>query len=60
MDQQRDRQPERGAIPPPSRGSRPYNRPVLTRYGSVAKLTQGTGSTGADGPGNTKMNSMCL
>lgn len=31
-------------------GRKPYQRPVLTEYGSVAKLTQGTFTVGNDGP----------
>jgi hypothetical protein len=33
---------------------------VLTEYGPIAKLTQGTGTVGNDGPGNTKKNKRCL
>jgi hypothetical protein len=37
---------------PPSVDRRPYHQPELIEYGSVAKLTQGTLSVGADaGPG---------
>ena len=32
------------------RSRKPYLRPVLTEYGSVAKLTQGSLTQGNDGP----------
>lgn len=28
---------------------KPYNRPTLTKYGTVARLTQGVGSKNGDG-----------
>jgi hypothetical protein len=39
---------------------RAYQSPALVEYGSVAKLTQGTLTVGADGPGGGMKNSMCL
>ena len=30
---------------------RPYRKPRLTEYGSIAKLTQGTSTRQSDGPG---------
>jgi hypothetical protein len=35
---------------PGSTPRRPYNRPQLVEYGSIAKLTQGTRSVGSDAP----------
>lgn len=32
-------------------GKRPYRKPRLIEYGSVAKLTQGTATYSSDGPG---------
>ena len=43
--------PERATGAP--RGKRPYRRPRLTEYGSVAKLTQGSRSVQADFCGAT-------
>lgn len=43
-------QPAPDARNPPQRGSRrPYHQPVLTEYGSVTKLTQGSLTLQADG-----------
>ena len=39
---------------------RPYRRPALIEYGSVARLTQGTATVGNDGPGNTMRQMQCL
>jgi hypothetical protein len=39
---------------------RPYHPPTLVEYGSVAKLTKGTKSVNADGPGNTMKKNVCL
>ncbi|HET8575893.1 MAG TPA: lasso RiPP family leader peptide-containing protein [Methylomirabilota bacterium] len=38
---------------------KPYERPRLIEYGSIAKLTQGTATVGADS-GPTGMNQQCL
>jgi hypothetical protein len=38
------RAPERAKQPRPVSGKRPYKRPRLIEYGSVAKLTAGPGS----------------
>ena len=44
---------------PGSTPRRPYTRPQLVEYGSIAKLTQGTKTTGGDAPSaGFKMN--CL
>lgn len=41
----------------PPKGRRDYRKPKLSEYGSIAKLTQGTRTTGSDGPGGGfKMN----
>jgi hypothetical protein len=32
-------------------GRRPYRKPRLTEFGSIAKLTQGTSTRQSDGPG---------
>jgi hypothetical protein len=50
-DEQKDR--ERPVAPRDTK--RPYTPPRLTEYGSIAKLTQGTGSTQADAGGGFKM-----
>ena len=39
---------------------RPYQSPVLVEYGSVAKLTRGSLSINADGPGSTRKSPSCL
>lgn len=38
------------AEPPKHAGKRPYSKPRLTEYGSVAKLTQGTRTRSSDSP----------
>jgi hypothetical protein len=38
--------------------TKPYTRPVLTEYGSVAKLTMVKGNTVTEGPGQLKQS--CL
>lgn len=40
-------------------GRRPYRKPKLTEYGSIAKLTQGTRTRNSDGPGGGFRNT-CL
>jgi len=35
----------------PEAPRRPYKKPVLTEYGSIAKLTQGTRTNQSDGVG---------
>jgi hypothetical protein len=44
----------------PPRPRRPYRKPRLTEYGSIAKLTQGTLTVGGDGPGGGLKKSRCL
>jgi hypothetical protein len=39
---------------------RPYRRPQLIEYGSVAKLTQGTRTTQSDGGGGGGFKMSCL
>lgn len=46
--------------PDPPRVRRPYRKPRLTEYGSIAKLTQGTLTVGQDGPSGGFKNSRCL
>lgn len=41
----------RGSEDPPRAGERRYQTPTLIEYGSIAKLTQGSLSTNADGMG---------
>ena len=53
MKQQEPRTPE--GTPREREGKRPYATPRLIEYGSVAKLTQATGSTQADGGSTFKM-----
>jgi hypothetical protein len=43
--------PSRPADKPDRAGRRPYRKPQLTEYGSIAKLTQGTRTNQSDGPG---------
>ena len=39
---------------------RPYRRPELVEYGSVAKLTKGSKSVNADGTTNQQKQKVCL
>jgi hypothetical protein len=43
----------------PKERKRPYSAPRLTEYGSVAKLTQGSGSSASD-PGGGFRKTSCL
>jgi hypothetical protein len=43
----------------PRRAKRPYEKPVLTEYGSVAKLTRSTTGSVGDGGGGGMMR-VCL
>ena len=45
--------------PAPAAPRRLYQKPALTEYGSIAKLTQGTRTNQSDGPGGGFMMS-CL
>lgn len=49
-----------GTAPRPKQSKRPYRTPTIVEYGSVAKLTRGTKSVSADGPGNTMKVKACL
>jgi hypothetical protein len=50
-----------GASSASTRKKRPYTAPHLVEYGSVAKLTQGTLTTGGDGKlGGFKSKKFCL
>jgi hypothetical protein len=66
MSEQRDnpRRDDRdgGSVPsaPPRSGRRPYRRPELVEYGSVAKLTRGSKSVNADGTTNQQKAMVCL
>ena len=42
--------PSTKAAAPAGKGRRPYRKPQLTEYGSIAKLTQGTRTNQSDGP----------
>jgi len=44
---------------PPRRSKKPYQKPVLTEYGSVAKLTRNTAGSIGDGGGGGMMR-VCL
>ena len=44
---------------PPRRAKRPYEKPVLTEYGSVAKLTRSSSGSISDG-GVAGMMRVCL
>lgn len=41
-------------------GRRPYTKPTLTEYGSIAKLTQGTRTTQGDSGGGGGFKKACL
>jgi hypothetical protein len=43
----------------PRRAKKPYEKPVLTEYGSVAKLTRSTAGSVGDGGGGGMMR-VCL
>ena len=61
MSEQRDsRQQDDGAAAAPRTGKRPYRRPELVEYGSVAKLTKGNKSVSADGTTNQQKSKVCL
>jgi hypothetical protein len=45
--------------PSPRRAKKPYERPVLTEYGSVAKLTRASAGSVGDGGGGGMM-MVCL
>ena len=45
---------------PASRAKKPYRTPRLTEYGSVAKLTQATAGSGADGGMKASQMMPCL
>jgi hypothetical protein len=48
MTHQPDEQARKDKAPAPRR---PYTKPTLTEYGSIAKLTQGTRTNQSDGVG---------
>jgi hypothetical protein len=50
MADKNDRTKEK-AETPPKRGRKPYKKPNLVEYGSVAKLTQAGGSKASDAGG---------
>jgi hypothetical protein len=52
-----NRSPKPRDTPAPKR---PYRPPVLTEYGSVAKLTQSNGSTVFEASSGSTMQMMCL
>ena len=63
MDKKREDRSPGVADSRPSRtaGKKPYVKPVLTEYGSVAKLTQsGSGTLPDDGSGIANMMKSCL
>jgi hypothetical protein len=45
---------------PAGRAKKPYRAPRLTEYGSVAKLTQSTAGSGADGGMKASQMMTCL
>lgn len=55
-----DRRIASSEMPGGSVGRRPYAKPVLTEYGSIAKLTQGTRTTQADGGAGGGFKMTCL
>jgi hypothetical protein len=52
--------PARAEGRPASRAKKPYGRPRLTEYGSVAKLTQSSAGSGADGGSKASQMMTCL
>ena len=62
MSERKDSQPrdDRTAGTPARSRKRPYRRPELVEYGSVAKLTKGTKSVNTDGTTNQQKNKVCL
>jgi hypothetical protein len=54
-----DLTPDPGDARAPGR-KRAYTRPVLTEYGSVAKLTRSNGSTQFEASSDSIMQKMCL
>lgn len=59
MEQRSERPDNHGNPPPGVHERKPYRKPGLIEYGSVAKLTQGVGSKGQDAQiGSMTMN--CL
>ena len=49
-DEKKTASPSDGDLASPD-GRRPYRKPQLTEYGSIAKLTQGTATRQSDGRG---------
>ena len=60
MKDQRPAAPASKARPDHRDPRRPYRKPHLTEYGSLAKLTQGTFTVANDGPSGGFKNSRCL
>jgi hypothetical protein len=59
MNQQRP-EASASARPDDRERRRPYHKPRLTEYGSIAKLTQGTRTVSNDGPGGGFKMTRCL
>lgn len=57
-DMQDTNQPQQEATDTPQGGRRPWERPALTEYGHLAKLTRGASGGFPDGSLNRR--SMCL
>lgn len=60
MTDQSSRSEDAARAPQGKPPKRPYRTPTVVEYGSVAKLTRGTKSVSADGPGNTQKFKACL
>ena len=56
----RDRRVPPSAMSNASGTRRPYAKPVLTEYGSIAKLTQGTRTNQSDAGGGGGFKMTCL
>ena len=48
--EQPDQRPDEPDVASAAEGKRKYHTPILTEYGSVAKLTHSGGSTTSEGP----------
>ena len=57
---ERDRRAGDAGNPGVAAGRRPYTKPTLTEYGSIAKLTQGTRTNQSDAGGGGGFKMTCL
>ena len=59
MEKKRENVSHERDVRSPRRAMKPYEKPVLTEYGSVAKLTRATSGSVGDGGGGGMMR-VCL